>query len=49
MEYEIPITIRFKEEIYKMIKNLSEEEERSINAEVNYIIKKYYDMKKGNL
>lgn len=31
-----------------MIRQLADEEERSINAEVNYIVKKYYDMKKGN-
>lgn len=48
MEYEIPITIRLKEEIHKMIKQLAEEDERSLNQEVNYIIKKYYEMKKGN-
>lgn len=48
MNYEIPITIRFKEETYKYLKQLAEEDERSINQEVNYIIKKYYEMKKGN-
>lgn len=48
MNYEVPLTTRLKEDIYKYLKQLAEEDERSLNAEINYIIKKYYEMKKGN-
>lgn len=46
MEYEIQTTIRFKEHIKKMLVELAEEDQRSINAEVNYIIKKFYEIRK---
>lgn len=48
MNYEVPLTTRLKEDTYKYLKQLAEEDERSLNAEINYIIKKYYEMKKGN-
>lgn len=40
------LTLRLPEEIYKQLKELAYEEERSINGEINFIIKKYIEEKK---
>lgn len=40
------LTLRLPEELYKQLKELALEEERSINGEINYIIKKYIEEKK---
>lgn len=39
------LTLRLTEEIYKKLKEIALEEERSINGEINYIIKKYIEEK----
>ena len=39
------ITLRMTEQIYKEIKKIALEEERSINGEINYILKKYIEEK----
>lgn len=46
MEFEIQTTIRLKEDIRKMLEELAKEDERSLNSEVNYIIKKFYEIRK---
>lgn len=40
------LTLRLPEELYKQLKELAFEEERSINGEINYIIKKYIEENK---
>lgn len=40
------LTLRLPYEIYKILKKIALEEERSINGEINYIIKKYIEEKK---
>ena len=35
------INLRIPDEIYKLLKKIAKEEERSINAQIVYIIKKY--------
>lgn len=40
------LTLRLPEELYKQLKELAYEEERSINGEINFIIKKYVEEKK---
>lgn len=39
------LTLRLSDEIYKKLKEIALEEERSINGEINYIIKKYIEEK----
>lgn len=39
------LTLRLTEENYKRLKKIALEEERSINGEINYIIKKYIEEK----
>lgn len=39
------LTLRLSEEIYKKLKEIALREERSINGEINYIIKKYIEEK----
>lgn len=39
--YDVTLSLRLKEEIYEKIKNIAEEEKRSINGEINYILEKY--------
>lgn len=38
--YDVTLSLRLKEEIYEKIKNIAEEEKRSINGEINYILEK---------
>lgn len=40
------LTLRLTDETYKMIRELALNEERSINSEILFIIKKYYKEKK---
>ena len=40
------LTLRLTEEVYKEIKEIDYKEDRSINGEINYIIKKYIEEKK---
>lgn len=42
----ISTNLRISEEIWKELKRIALEEERSINGEINYIIKKYIEEKK---
>ncbi len=42
------LTLRIPEEIYKKLKKIALEEERSINGEINYMIKKYIEEKESN-
>lgn len=37
------LTLRLPEEIYKELKEIAYKEDRSINGEINYIIKKYIE------
>lgn len=46
MDFEVQTTIRLKEDIRKMLEELAKEDERSLNSEVNYIIKKFYEIRK---
>lgn len=46
VEFEVQTTIRLKEDIRKMLEELAKEDERSLNSEVNYIIKKFYEIRK---
>lgn len=46
MQFEIQTTVRLKEDIRKMLEELAKEDERSLNAEINYIIKKFYEIRK---
>lgn len=39
------LTLRLSEEIYKELKKIALKEERSINGQINYIIKKYIEEK----
>lgn len=41
------LTLRISEEIYKELKKIAYEEERSINGQINFIIKKYIEDKKN--
>lgn len=41
------LTLRMSEELYKELKKIAFEEERSINGEINFIIKKYIEDKKN--
>lgn len=45
MEYEIQTTIRFKESVRQMLEELAKDEDRSLNQEINYIVKEYYKQK----
>ena len=38
--------IRIQEELWEELKKIAEEEERSVNSEIVYIIKKYIEEKK---
>ena len=40
------LTLRLPEEIYKELRKIALEEERSINGQIVYIIKQYIDDKK---
>ena len=37
------MTLRMSEQLYRELKKIALEEERSINGEINYIIKKYIE------
>ncbi len=39
------LTLRLPEELYKKLKEVAFEEDRSINGEINYMIKKYIEYK----
>ena len=39
------LTLRLALDLYKKLKEIALEEERSINGEINYIIKKYIEEK----
>lgn len=40
------ITLRLKMNIYEEVKNLAESENRNINQQIEYIIKKYLEIRK---
>ena len=40
------ITLRLKKNLYEEVKKLSESENRNINQQIEYIIKKYLDLRK---
>lgn len=40
------MTLRMTEQLWKELKKIALEEERSINGEINYIVKKYIEEKK---
>lgn len=40
------ITLRIKKGLYEEVKNLAESENRNINQQIEYIIKKYLDLRK---
>ena len=40
------LTLRLPEEIYKELRNIALEEERSINGQIVYILKQYIEDKK---
>ncbi|MEZ3477732.1 MAG: hypothetical protein K1W08_03870 [Lachnospiraceae bacterium] len=40
------ITLRLKMNLYEEVKNLAESESRNINQQIEYIIKKYLDLRK---
>lgn len=40
------ITLRLKKNLYDEVKNLAESESRNINQQIEYIIKKYLDLRK---
>lgn len=40
------ITLRLKKNLYEEVKNLAESENRNINQQIEYIIKKYLDLRK---
>ena len=46
--YSVTISLRLTEETYEKIKAISEEEKRSINGEINYILEKYAEEKEKN-
>lgn len=37
------LTLRLTEEIYRELKKIALQEERSINGQINYILKKYIE------
>ena len=39
------MTLRLPDELYKKLKELAYKEDRSINGQINYIIKKYIEEK----
>ncbi len=39
------LTLRLSEELYKKLKEVAFEEDRSINGQINYMIKKYIEYK----
>jgi hypothetical protein len=40
------ITLRLKQSLYEEVKNLAESESRNINQQIEYIIKKYLDLRR---
>nr|CDL65783.1 unnamed protein product [uncultured bacterium] len=46
MEELKQITLRLKMSLYEEVKNLAESENRNINQQIEYIIKKYLDIKR---
>ena len=42
------LTLRMAIDLYNELKNIALEDERSINGEINYIIKKYIEEKKNS-
>lgn len=40
------ITLRLKMNLYEEVKNLADSESRNINQQIEYIIKKYLDMRR---
>ena len=40
------LTLRLPEEVYRELKKIAFEEDRSINGQINYIIKKYIEEQK---
>lgn len=39
--YDVSLTLRMTEEVYQKIKKIAEEEKRSINGQINFILEKY--------
>lgn len=46
MEELKQITLRLRMSLYEEVKNLAESENRNINQQIEYIIKKYLDIKR---
>lgn len=44
----ISSNLRVPEELWRKLKKIALEEERSINAQINYIIKRYIEEKEKN-
>ena len=44
--YQIQFTLRLEEELHEEIKKLAEEDKRSLNSEITYILEKYLKEKK---
>lgn len=44
----ITTTLRIDEELYNKIKEESDEQERSINSQILYILKKHYEKLENN-
>lgn len=42
----ISTNLRIDENLWRKLKEIALEEERSVNAQINYIIKKYIEQKK---
>jgi hypothetical protein len=42
-----PTSIRLEEELYKKVVEEATKEKRSISAQIEYIIEKYYEIKKS--
>ena len=45
MEKASPTSIRLSKELYERISNEAKKEKRSISAQIEYIIEKYYEIK----
>lgn len=41
--YNVTLSLRLNEDIYEKIKEIAEDEKRSINGEINYILEKYIE------
>ncbi len=43
MKYEVQFSLRINEDLYKKLCSVSADQERSINSQIIYIIKKYIE------